>query len=50
MDIQVEEFFEGHEIDIEVLVQDNRAKFFAISDNFPALEPWFFEQGNIFVF
>ena len=41
----VEEFFEGHEIDMDILIQDNVMKFMAISDNLPPLEPWFYEQG-----
>jgi hypothetical protein len=35
----------GHEIDLEILVQDNKVKFLAISDNTPPIEPYFYEQG-----
>ena len=42
----VEEFYDGHELDIEVLIQDNKVKFIAISDNFPAQPPYFFELGK----
>ena len=38
---------EGHEIDCDVLVQNNQATFIVISDNFPAPEPFFFEQGSL---
>lgn len=46
IDLLVEEYFEGHEIDCDLLIQDNKVKFLAISDNFPPLEPYFFEQGG----
>ena len=42
----IEEFYEGHELDIEILIQKNQVKFIAISDNFPALAPYFFELGK----
>ena len=45
IDLIAEEFFEGHEIDLDILIQDNQMKFIALSDNLPPLEPWFYEQG-----
>lgn len=47
IDLIVEQFFEGHEIDLDILIQDNQMKFLALSDNLPPLEPWFYEQGGI---
>ena len=46
MNLLIEEYFEGHEIDIEILIQNDQVKFFAISDNFSPLEPTFYEQGE----
>ena len=37
----------GLEIDLDVLIQNNQAKFISITDNFPPKEPWFMEQGCI---
>jgi hypothetical protein len=47
MDLLIEEYFDGHEIDLEMLVQDNKVKFVAISDNTPPIEPYFYEQGSL---
>lgn len=47
MDLLVEEFFDGHEIDCEVLIQNNEIQLVIVSDNFPPLEPHFFEQGGV---
>jgi len=46
INLLVEEFFEGHEIDCDLLIQNNQVKFLAITDNFPPLEPNFIEQGG----
>jgi hypothetical protein len=45
MDLLIEEFYDGHELDIDILVQDNKAVFIGISDNFKPQEPDFFETG-----
>ena len=45
IDVLVEEFFDGHEIDMDIIVKDNQLKFMGLADNFPPIEPWFFEQG-----
>jgi hypothetical protein len=47
MDLLVEEFYDGEEIDLDILVQDNKVVFVAISDNFPQEEPNFYEKGVI---
>jgi carbamoylphosphate synthase large subunit len=46
IDLLVEEFYEGHEIDCDLLIQDNQVKFLSITDNFPPIEPYFYEQGG----
>jgi hypothetical protein len=47
MDLVVEEYYDGHEIDIDILVQNNECVFMGISDNFAAQEPFFFERGGV---
>ena len=46
MDLLIEKFFEGHEIDIDMLVQNNEVVFASISDNFACDENFFFERGG----
>jgi hypothetical protein len=46
MNLLVEEFYDGHELDIDMLVQNNKVIFIGISDNFKPKEPEFFETGN----
>lgn len=47
MDLVVEEYYDGHEIDVDILVQNNECVFMGISDNFAAQEPYFFERGGV---
>lgn len=47
MNLLVEEYYEGLEIDMDILIQNDKVKFFGISDNFPAPEPAFYEQGEL---
>jgi len=47
IDLLVEEYFEGFELDIDVLIQNNEIKFLTISDNFPPTPPNFKENGGI---
>lgn len=44
-DIIVEEYIDGDEVDIDILVQNGRIKFISISDNDKAEEPFFIETG-----
>lgn len=44
-DIVVEEYIEGNEVDIDLLVQNGKIKFFSISDNLQTKEPFFLESG-----
>jgi len=42
----IEEFFEGVEIDIDLIVQNSKIKFISISDNIPTDQEYFFERGG----
>jgi hypothetical protein len=46
-DLLVEEFYDGEEIDLDILVCDNKVVFVGISDNFAQNEPNFYEKGVI---
>lgn len=45
--IMVEEYIEGSEVDIDVLVQNGIVKFYAISDNSATREPFFIETYRL---
>jgi hypothetical protein len=47
IDLLVEEFYDGHEMDIDILVQHNKPVFIGLTDNFKPHEPYFFETGNV---
>jgi hypothetical protein len=47
MDLLVEEFFDGHELDIDILVQNDKAVFIGITDNLKPILPLFHETGSI---
>ncbi|MBU1119218.1 ATP-grasp domain-containing protein [Patescibacteria group bacterium] len=44
-DIIVEEYIDGEEVDVDILIQNGRIKFTSISDNDKAEEPFFIETG-----
>lgn len=44
--IFVEEYLEGQEVDIDMLVQNGKVKFYSITDNDPTEEPFFVESGD----
>lgn len=44
-DIVIEEYIDGNEVDIDILVQNGKIKFFSISDNLQTKEPFFLESG-----
>ncbi len=46
MDLLIEEFYDGHELDIDILVQNNKPVFIGISDNFKPSKG-FYETGNM---
>lgn len=45
-DILVEEYLDGHEVDIDILLQNGKVKFWSISDNDKCNEPFFVETGQ----
>jgi D-alanine-D-alanine ligase len=45
-DVLVEEYMDGAEVDVDLLVQDGDIKFHAFTDNFPTKEPFFVEIGD----
>lgn len=46
LEILVEEYIDGDEVDIDMLVQNGKVKFRSISDNFATQEPFFLENGQ----
>lgn len=46
MDIMVEEYIDGDEVDVDILIQNGRTKFSAVSDNNATEEPFFIEAGR----
>lgn len=44
--IMVEEYIAGNEVDVDLLVQAGKIKYFAITDNHPTREPFFLETGQ----
>ncbi|MBN2368313.1 ATP-grasp domain-containing protein [Candidatus Woesearchaeota archaeon] len=46
MDIMVEEYIDGDEVDIDILIQNGRIKFYCISDNTKTKEPFFIETDR----
>lgn len=46
MDIMAEEYIDGDEVDVNIIVQNGRRKFYSISDNDKTNEPFFVETGN----
>lgn len=45
-DIVAEEYIDGDEVDIDILLQNGRLKFFSITDNNKTAEPFFIETGD----
>jgi len=46
LDIMVEEYIDGDEVDIDMLIQNGRIKFCSVSDNSVTKEPFFVETGR----
>lgn len=46
LDIFIEEYIDGDEVDIDILLQNGKVKFFSISDNYKTNEPFFVETGQ----
>ena len=45
-DIFVEEYIDGDEVDIDILIQNGKIKYYSITDNFQTEEPFFVETGE----
>lgn len=45
MDIFVEEYIAGDEVDIDIVLQNGKIKFYSITDNYQTNEPFFIETG-----
>ncbi|MEN9328428.1 MAG: hypothetical protein RI947_1236 [Candidatus Parcubacteria bacterium] len=46
LDILVEEYIDGDEVDVDILLQNGKVKFYSISDNYKTKEPFFVETGQ----
>lgn len=46
LSVMAEEYIDGDEVDIDILVQNGKIKFFSISDNYQTNEPFFVEIGQ----
>lgn len=45
LDIMIEEYIDGDEVDIDLLLQNGKIKFYSITDNYKTNEPFFIETG-----
>ena len=45
-ELVVEEYIDGDEVDVDILIQNGRIKFWSISDNQATQEPFFIESGQ----
>ncbi len=46
LDVFVEEYIEGDEVDVDIILQNGKIKFYSISDNYQTKEPFFIETGR----
>lgn len=46
-EIIAEEYIDGDEVDIDILLQNGKIKFWSITDNFKTREPFFVETGDL---
>ncbi len=46
LEIFVEEYIVGDEVDIDIVLQNGKIKFYSISDNYQTKEPFFIETGQ----
>ena len=46
LDILVEEYIDGDEVDVDMILQNGKIKFWSISDNYQTREPFFVETGQ----
>lgn len=45
-DVFIEEYIEGDEVDVDIILQNGKIKFSSISDNYQTEEPFFVETGQ----
>lgn len=45
-DVLAEEYIDGHEVDIDIILQNGKIKFSSITDNYQTNEPFFVETGG----
>lgn len=46
LDILAEEYISGDEVDVDIVLQNGKIKFYSISDNYQTKEPFFIETGQ----
>src|SRR3989339_262736 len=46
LDILAEEYIPGDEVDVDIVLQNGKIKFYSISDNYQTKEPFFIETGQ----
>lgn len=46
LEIFIEEYIVGDEVDIDIILQNGKIKFYSISDNYQTKEPFFVETGQ----
>ena len=46
LEILAEEYIDGDEVDVDILLQNGKVKFYSITDNFQTREPFFVETGD----
>lgn len=46
LELYVEEYIDGQEVDIDILIQDGTCLFASVTDNFQTHEPYFIETGQ----
>ncbi|MCX6789714.1 MAG: ATP-grasp domain-containing protein [Candidatus Gribaldobacteria bacterium] len=46
LDILVEGYIDGDEVDVDIVLQNGKIKFYSISDNYQTREPFFVETGQ----
>jgi len=46
MTMMMEEYLDGEEVDVDIVLSDGKAVYGAITDNWPTIEPYFNETGS----
>ncbi len=45
LEVMIEEYIDGDEVDIDILLQNGKIKYWSITDNYKTEEPYFMESG-----